>query len=114
AGINETVLDALIQLARQRAEQLGPKIIGEVIAPARLDGLMALAQGREQTENMEAEAKAARNDILLAGLAEALEALASVRRQEGEQLAGVVAGHLDTIARLCEDAGRLAVLQPDA
>ena len=114
AGINETVLDALIQIARQKAEQLGPKVVGESIIPARLDGLMAMAQGREQQDALDPEIKVARNEILMAGLNDVLDALATVRRQEGAQLAGIVARHLDAIARLCEDAGRLAALQPEA
>ena len=37
AGIDETILDALIKLSRQKAEQLGPKVIGKAVAPATLD-----------------------------------------------------------------------------
>lgn len=114
AGLNEGVLDALIQLARRKTEELGPKVVGEIIAPARLDGLMALAQGREPVEALDTDAKAAKTDILITGLTKALEALAAVRRQEGAQLAGVVSGHLDTIESLCKDAGQLAALQPNA
>ena len=114
AGLNETVLDALIQLAHRKTEELGPKIVGDIIAPARLDGLMALAQGREPAEDIGADAKTAQTEILIAGLSEALEVLASARRQEGAQLAIVVGGRLDTIERLCEEAAQLAVLQPEA
>ena len=114
AGIDETILDALIKLSRQKAEQLGPKVIGKAVAPARLDALMAIAQSRGQVEGMTAEAKAARNDVLMEGLAEVLEALALTRSQEGAELASIVSGHLDTIACLCDDASRLAALQPEA
>jgi uncharacterized protein (TIGR00255 family) len=37
-----------------------------------------------------------------------------VRRGEGGRLATIVGGHVDTIARLTEDAARTAALQPQA
>lgn len=114
AGINEPVLDALIQLAQRKTRQLGSKVVGAEIAPASLDGLMSLAQGREQPGVLDSDAKLARASVLMAGLSETLEALASARRQEGAQLASVVAGHLDMIAQLCGRAGDLSSLQPDA
>ena len=114
AGINETALDALIQIALQKAEQLGPKMIGVTIAPARLDGLIAMAQGRGQTGVLDPEVAAGRDSVLMAGLDEALEVLALVRRQEGKELAGAVSSHLDAIARLCDEGGQLAALQPEA
>jgi len=112
--VNEPILDALIQLAQRKSKQLGPQVIGPQITQASLDGLMSIAQGREQPNAIDSEEKSARSHILGAGLRETLEALAKARGQEGAELAGVVAGHLDTIASLCGSAGKLAALQPEA
>ena len=88
--VNEPVLDALIQLAQRKSKQLGPQVIGPQITQASLDGLMSIAQGREQPNAIDSEAKSARSRILVAGLRETLEALAKARGQEGAELAGVV------------------------
>lgn len=111
--ISEAVLDALIELAQQKTKQLGPEVIGPQIAQARLDGLMSIAQGREQPSNLDSEAKSERSQILIAGLDDALGALAKARQEEGAELGVVVTQHLDTIARLCGEANDLAAVQPE-
>lgn len=106
--VDEALLDSLLALARKKADSVGP-----AIAPARLDGLMAMAQSRQSQEVLSAEALAARDAVLLAGAKQALNSLAVARRQEGANLAPVIAGHVDAIAALCAEAGKLAVTQPD-
>jgi uncharacterized protein (TIGR00255 family) len=112
-SIDETLLDQLIALAARKALAFSREEKA-TIDPARLDGLMALAQTRASGETIDAQALAARDAALLAGLKGALEKLASARRQEGVQLGSVVAGHIDTIAALCAEARDLAATQPEA
>ena len=113
-GVDEAVLDALIDLVKRKTAQYGTQVFGNAIELARFDGLLALAQGRQAPEIMDAETIALRDAAVLAGLKAALAALAAARRQEGARLAPVVGGHLDTIAALCVEAGTLAATQPAA
>lgn len=113
-GIDEAVLDALVDLVRRKTAQFGTQVFGNVIELARFDGLLALAQGRQAPEILDAETLAARDAAVLAGLRSALTALAAARRQEGARLVPVVSGHLDAIAALCAEAGALAATQPAA
>ena len=113
-GIDEAVLDALIDLVKRKTAQHGTSVFGNVIELARFDGLLALAQGRQANELLDAETIAARDVALIAGLKTALVALQGARRQEGARLAPVVMGHLETIAALCTEASTLAATQPEA
>ena len=113
-AVDETLLDALIALASRKSSQLGPDVMGKAIAPARLDGLMALAQARGSSEQLDAETLAARDAKLVGGLKTALTGLAQARRQEGARLAAVVGGHIDTVATLSTKARSLAATQPEA
>ena len=112
AGIDEAVLDALVDLVKRKTAEYGTQVFGNIIELARFDGLMALAQGRQAPEILDTETMAARDAVVLAGLKTALTALAAARRQEGARLAPVVSGHLDLIALLCVEAGVLAATQP--
>ncbi len=114
ATVDETLLDALIGLASRKSKQLGPDVMGQAIAPARLDALMALAQARSAPEALDADMLAARDAKLASGLKTALTGLAQARRQEGARLAVVVGGHIDTVAALSAEARRLAATQPEA
>jgi len=113
-GVDEAVLDALLDLAQRKVARHGPKVFGSIVELPRFDGLMALAQGRGTAEILDAETLAARDAALLAGLKTALGALATARRQEGARLAPVITAHLDAIATLCGEAKNLAALQPEA
>ena len=114
AGVDEAVLDALIDLVQRKTAQHGTKVFGNTIELARFDGLLALAQGRQAPEILDAETIAARDAVVLAGLKATLAALQTARRQEGARLAPAVTGQLDTIATLCTEAGTLAATQPAA
>ncbi len=113
-GVDEAVLDALIDLVKRKTSQHGTAVFGNVIELARFDGLLALAQGRQASELLDAETIAARDVALIAGLKTALVALHAARRQEGARLAPVVMGHLESIAALCVEARALAATQPEA
>lgn len=112
-GIDEALLDSLIALAARKTAQFSD--VGQGIAPASLDGLMALAKGRGSAEAaLDAEALAARDSALLLGLKTALNDLDRARKEEGARLAPVLLGHLATIAALCAAAEKHAVTQPAA
>ena len=112
-GIDEAVLDALIELVKRKTAQYGTQVIGNIVELARFDGLMALAQGRQAPEVLDAETIAGRDAAVLAGLKRVLTALATARRQEGARLSPVITGQLDTVASLCTEAGGLAATQPE-
>ena len=114
SGVDEAVLDALIDLVKRKTVQHGTQIFGNFVELPRLDGLMALAQGRPAPEILDADTIAARDGAMIAGLKAALAALQAARRQEGARLAPIVSGHLEAIAGLCSEAGALASTQPDA
>jgi len=107
--VNETLLDQLIALAARKAANLPAGI-----APARLDGLMALRGVLDSGEAAPPEVQTTRDATLLAGLKKALNDLAVSRRQEGARLMPVVTGHLDTIAALTAEAKNLSATQPAA
>jgi len=113
-GIDESVLDALIDLVARKTVQYGTKVFGNAVELPRFDGLMALAQGRQAPEALDAETLLARDAAIVAGLKTALSALAAARRQEGARLAPFLGGHLDAIAGLCAEASTLAATQPEA
>lgn len=114
-GVDEAVLDALIDLAQRKVSQFGPRVFGNSIELPRFDGLIALAHGRSSAPDViDAETLAARDVSLLAGLKTALAALQKARCQEGERLAPVISGHLDSIAAHCTEAKGLAATQPEA
>jgi uncharacterized protein (TIGR00255 family) len=111
---NETLLDAAIAVAVRKATALPEGVLGRAIAPARLDGLLGLRGVLDTAEAsaMDAEALAARDQILLKGLTRAVDGLTASRRQEGTRLAPTVDALLAEIAQLCEEARRVAATQP--
>lgn len=112
-GIDETLLDSLIALAARKTAQFSA--VGQGVAPASLDGLMALARGRgTQEAALDAETLAARDAALIQGLKTALGALDRARKEEGAHLVPVLLAHLTTISTLCRTAERHASIQPAA
>src|SRR5262249_35206114 len=114
--VNEPMLDAVIALAMKKAALLPPRALGSLLAPARIDGLMALRGVLDSGDAtvLDTAVVTARDKNLLDGAAKVLERLAASRRDEGARLAPVVGGHLDEIERLCGEARNLAALQPAA
>ncbi|MBM3482814.1 MAG: YicC family protein [Alphaproteobacteria bacterium] len=106
--INRAALDAVLGLIRD----LGPI---EGLAPARLDGVLALRGVIEAVEPEDDEAtRERRMAALKASFDQALSALVSARRTEGAALAAVLNRTLDSIVALCRQAEDLAALRPDA
>ena len=85
---------------------------GKVERP-RLDGLLALPGMVETAEDDTPEIER-RNAAMMAGLDNALEALVANRREEGERLAVILSGLLDTVAGLADEATACAAAQPAA
>jgi uncharacterized protein (TIGR00255 family) len=107
--VNREILEQVLALA---AEVRG---CHPEIAPPALDGLLALRGVVEPLEAEETEeARQALETAVLSSLDEALKALAATRLAEGARLHATLAGHVDRIAGLTAEAGRLASLQPEA
>ena len=105
--LNETALQQAVALG-ERARSLTN------MAPPQLDTLLALRGVVEVAENEESEeARAHFSEVLMAGLATALEGLVEARRQEGARLADVISKQLNEIAALVEKAANAAARQPD-
>jgi uncharacterized protein (TIGR00255 family) len=105
--VNRSLLAEYARLAREIAAESGT-------APPRVDGLMALRGVIDAGDESAAAADTAHDAAILATLDEALAALAQARRAEGETTAAALARDLTEIARLTEEAGSLAALQPAA
>ncbi len=109
--VNEDFLDELIAVANRKASSL-PAGIG----PASLDGLIAVrgvVEPADPTPKSD-EDLAARTTALLAGLDEAFDSLVQARRDEGQHLAGMLAGQLAEMESLTAEAKATAATQPEA
>jgi uncharacterized protein (TIGR00255 family) len=96
--LNQEVLDQLVAAGEALRDRIG----GEAL---RADVLLSLRGVLEVSAPVEDEAEVeARHAAMLASFGEALTALASHRREEGERLRAIVAGQLDRIADLVDAA----------
>lgn len=107
--LDTEALAAAIKIAQEVAGETG-------LAPARVDGLLALKGVIVQEEELVLgpEEKAARDAALLESLATAFDALAKARAGEGAKLAAVLGAQMDEIARLTDAAAAAAATQPAA
>lgn len=105
-AVNEAALAALFDLVARY--ELTPGV-----APARLDGLLAVP-GVVIAEDLlvDEEGRAARNARILASFELALDALIAARRDEGAALQGVLATLVDQIESLTTEAAASAAAQP--
>jgi uncharacterized protein (TIGR00255 family) len=106
--VNTAVVDALVTAARQLARRIEA-------SPPTLDGLLGLKgviDIGEATEN-EQERRSA-EEAVKTGFAEAIAALADMRRHEGAALARVLGSRLDEIAALTQRAELLPGRRPEA
>ncbi|HEY1962328.1 MAG TPA: YicC/YloC family endoribonuclease [Rhizomicrobium sp.] len=107
--IDAEALASAVRIARQVADETG-------LAPARIDGLLAL-KGVIVQEELAASGtaeRAARDAALLESLAAAFDALRRARRTEGAKLGVLLRGMIDDIERLTKEAVQMAVAQPTA
>lgn len=107
--IDPAALAAAVRIAQEVASETG-------LAPARVDGLLALRGVIVQDEVLPVEApeRAMRDAAIIETLATALDALGRARGNEGHKLHAVLAAQMDDIARLTKEAGELAATQPQA
>jgi uncharacterized protein (TIGR00255 family) len=105
--VDATALAEAVRIASEVAAKSG-------LAPARVDGILALkgVLVQEETLALDAPVRAARDAAILESLSLVLDSLARARGQEGAKLADVLTRTADEIGRLIADARRLAATQP--
>ena len=107
--VDPAALAAAIKLAREVAAETG-------LAPARIDGLLALKGVivQEETVVLDPLKRAQRDAAILKSLADALDALVRARGVEGAKLAALLTGQINDVERLTAEAASLAAAQPEA
>jgi uncharacterized protein (TIGR00255 family) len=109
-SIDAAALASAVKIAREVAAETG-------LAPARVDGLLALKGVIVQDEGvspLDEKARALRDAAILESLAAAFDKLAKARGGEGAKLAALLESQIGEIERLVGEAARLAAVQPDA
>ena len=106
--VNTAVLEAVLAAARQLSRRVEA-------TPPTLDGLLGLKGVIEVSDAVESEEeKRSAEAAVTAGFAEAIIALAGMRRHEGAALARVLAVRLEEIAALTERAELVPGRRPEA
>jgi uncharacterized protein (TIGR00255 family) len=107
--VDPAALASAIKLAREVAAETG-------LAPARIDGLLALKGVivQEETAVLDPIKRAERDAAVLKSLADALDALVRARGVEGAKLAALLTGQINDVERLTAEAAGLAAAQPEA
>jgi uncharacterized protein (TIGR00255 family) len=105
--VDAAALADAVRIAKRVAEETG-------LAPARVDGLLALKGVVVQEENaaLNDEARMARDAALLESLADAFDLLVGARGAEGVKLQAILLRQIGDIERLTAEAGALAAQQP--
>ena len=105
--IDPAALADAVRLAKRIAEETG-------LAPARVDGLLALKGVVVQEENaaLDDEARLARDTAMLASLADAFDFLRAARTTEGSKLEAILLGQIGDVERLTGEGRALAAQQP--
>lgn len=105
--IDAVALGAAVKIAKEIAAETG-------LPPARIDGLLALKGVivQEDTLSLSAPERGARDAAILESLAQAFDALARARANEGNKLANVLTNLLGEISDLVMTATKLAATQP--
>ena len=108
--VDAVVLASAVKIAREVAAETG-------LAPARVDGLLALKgvivadDGNAMLNPM---ARGLRDAAILESLATAFDKLAKERCSEGAKLAAHLTAQIGEVERLVAEAGRLAAAQPQS
>jgi uncharacterized protein (TIGR00255 family) len=107
--VDPAALAAAIRMAREVAAETG-------LAPARIDGLLALKGVIVQDEPiaLDERERAMRDAAILETLATAFDALNRARAGEGRKLLTLLTGQIDEIETLTNEAALLAAAQPAA
>jgi uncharacterized protein (TIGR00255 family) len=108
-AIDATALASAVKIAREVAAETG-------LAPARVDGLLALKGVIVNDEGARADpvARAHRDAAVLESLATALDRLGRERLAEGARLAQLLGAQVGEVERLVGEASALAAAQPGA
>jgi uncharacterized protein (TIGR00255 family) len=108
--VDAVALASAVAIAREVAAETG-------LAPARIDGLLALKGvlvADETALPQDPVARAHRDAAILESLANAFDRLAKERGSEGNKLSLVLTGQIGEIERLTSEAAKLAATQPEA
>jgi uncharacterized protein (TIGR00255 family) len=107
--VDAAALASAVRIAKEVAAETG-------LAPAHIDGLLALKGVIVQDEALalDAPARAQRDAGIVETLATAFDALIRARGTEGGKLSAVLAAQIAEIERLTGEAAKLAALQPTA
>jgi uncharacterized protein (TIGR00255 family) len=105
--IDAAALSAAVKIAKEVAATTG-------LAPARVDGLLALKGVivQEDVAVLDPQARGARDAAILESLALTFDALAAARRNEGAKLAHVLTSQMNEIGTLTGGARALPAAQP--
>ena len=108
-AVDAAALASAVKIAREVAAETG-------LAPARVDGLLALKGvivADEGTIPLDPVARAVRDAAILESLAIALDRLAKERYSEGAKLAALLSAQIGEIEKLVAVAAGLAATQPE-
>jgi uncharacterized protein (TIGR00255 family) len=109
-SIDPVALASAVRIAREVAAETG-------LAPARVDGLLALKGvivADEAAAPLDEKARAMRDAAILESLAAAFDRLAKARNTEGARLAALLSSQIDEIEKLTGEAAALSATQPAA
>jgi len=108
-AVDAVALASAVKIAREVAAETG-------LAPARVDGLLALKGVIVADEGvvLDPVARGHRDAAILESLATVFDKLVKERRNEGAKLAALMTAQIGEIERLVGEAGRLAAAQPEA
>lgn len=96
--VNQAMLDEVLKLGAELQARHG-------LAPASVDGVLALRGVIDQAQPVADEAAQARLEAaILACFGEALDAIAEARAEEGKALFAILSAHVDTIEKLTQAA----------
>jgi uncharacterized protein (TIGR00255 family) len=106
--VDAAALAAAVKIAREVQHETG-------LAPARVDGLLALKGVIVQDEaSMSDDVRAARDAAVIESLAAALDSLKRARRNEGAKLGAILLAQIGEIEKLTREAAAQAASQPAA
>lgn len=107
--VDPAALASAVRIAKEVAAETG-------LAPARIDGLLALKGVVVQDDGTPTDdaARAKRDAGIVESLAAAFDSLGRARKSEGAKLAALLAAQIAEIERLTGDASALAASQPEA
>ena len=107
-AVDAAALASAVRIAREVAAETG-------LAPARVDGLLALKGvivSDDGVPALDPVARGSRDAAILESLALAFDKLAKERGREGAKLAALLKSQVEEIEQLVADAGQLAAAQP--